>query len=67
VLLGASTYEYTTPLPCVGLGESDSKLYTNFEFCEEKNKKQLKNILIYKAKQFMLPNVFQEKSTYLRR
>ena len=33
---GASTIEYTTPLPRIGLSESDSKLYTNFEFCEGK-------------------------------
>ena len=59
--------KYTTPLPCIGLSESDSKLYTNFEFCEGKNHKHLKNTLIYKAKQFMLTIVFQEKSTYFRR
>ena len=34
--------------------ESGLKLYTNFEFCEEKNHKHLKDILIYKAKQFIL-------------
>ena len=26
-----------THLPCIGLSEIDSKLYTNFEFCEGKN------------------------------
>ena len=25
------------PLPCIGLSESDSKLYTSFKFCEGKN------------------------------
>ena len=34
--------KWTTPEPVVGLSESDSKLYTNFEFCEEINDKQLK-------------------------
>jgi hypothetical protein len=47
---GTSTVKYTTPLPCIGLMEGDSKLYTNFEFCEGKNDEHLKNTLIYKAK-----------------
>ena len=50
-------YTHThTHTSCIGLSESDSKLYANFEFCEEKNHKHLekKNTLIYKAKQFML-------------
>ena len=46
--------KYTTPLPWIGLSESDSKLCPNFEFCEGKDHKQLKNTLTYKAKQFML-------------
>ena len=59
--MGTSTFKYTTPLPCIGLSESDSTLYTKFEFCEGKNHKHLekknqksKNTLIYKAKQCML-------------
>ena len=40
--------------PCIGLSESDLKLYTNFEFYEIKIHKNLKNILIYKAEQYML-------------
>ena len=51
--MDTSTIKYTTPLPCISLSESDSKLYTNFEFCEGTNSKHLKNTLIYKAKQFM--------------
>jgi hypothetical protein len=35
-LVGASTVKYTTPLPCIGLIESDSKLYSKLEFCEGK-------------------------------
>ena len=35
--LGASTIKWTTLDPCLVFSESDSKLYTNFEFCEEKN------------------------------
>ena len=41
--LGAGTVKYTTSLPCIGSGDSESKLYTNFEFCEGKNHKHLKN------------------------
>ena len=39
--MGTSTFKYTTPLPCIGLSESDSTLYTKFEFCEGKNHKHL--------------------------
>jgi hypothetical protein len=39
---GANTVKYTTPSACIGSSESDSKLYTNVEFCEGKNHKQLK-------------------------
>ena len=52
--LGASTSKYWTPSHCIVLRESDSKLYTDFEFCEGKNHKYLKNTLIYKANQFIL-------------
>ena len=48
--LGASIVKYTTPLPCNGLSDSDTKLFTNFEFCEGTNHKHLKNTLIHKAK-----------------
>jgi hypothetical protein len=34
--MGASTVKWTTPDPCLMFSESDSKLNTNFEFCEEK-------------------------------
>ena len=33
---GTSIVKYTTPLPCIGSGKSDSRLYFNFEFCEGK-------------------------------
>ena len=33
---GASTVKWTNLDPCLMLSESDSKLYTNFEFGEEK-------------------------------
>ena len=40
--LGANTVKYKSSLPCIGLSESDSKLWTNFEFCERKNLKHMK-------------------------
>ena len=51
--MGASTVKWTCPDPCLELSESDSKLYTNFNFCEEKTI-DIKKILIYKAIQFMM-------------
>ena len=41
---GASTVTWTTLDPCSGLSESNSKLYTNFEFYEIEFHKHLKNI-----------------------
>ena len=58
---GVSTIKYTISLPCIGLNESDSKLFITFEFCKGKNHKYLKNTLIYKAKQFMLTIFFSRK------
>ena len=43
--------QWTNLDPCLVFNESDSKLYTKFEFCEEKNHRQIKNILIYKLSQ----------------
>ena len=60
--MGASTVKWTTHDPCLVLSGSDSKLHTNFGYCEENN------VLIYKAMQFTMTNLkFQEKSTYVRR
>jgi hypothetical protein len=60
--MGASMVKDISPLPCIGLGESDSTLHTNFEFCEGKNHKHLKNTLIYKAKQFVLTKKIPRKN-----
>ena len=38
---GASTGKWTAPDPCHVFSESDSKLYTKFEFCDEKNHRHL--------------------------
>ena len=40
--------------------ESDSKLYNNFEFCEEKYHRHFKNILIYKAKKIRWQKDFKK-------
>ena len=46
--MGASMVKWTTPDPYLSASESDSKLYTIFEFCEENSHKHFENILIYK-------------------
>ena len=46
---GASTVKWTTHDPCLVVSKSDSKLYTNFEFCEEKNHRNLKNMWILQS------------------
>ena len=54
--LGASMVKWTTLDPCSGLSDSDSKLYTTFEFYEIDLHKHLENIWIDKAKQIMFTN-----------
>ena len=39
---GASMVKWTARNPCLVLSESDSKLYTSFKFCEEKNHRHLR-------------------------
>ena len=46
------------------LGESDSKLHANFEFCEE-NHRHFINILLYKVKQIMMTRKKYKKSLYI--
>ena len=58
---GFSTIKWTTLDPWRSLSESDSKQFTNFEFCEKKNHKHFKNTLIYKAKNFMLTKKISKK------
>ena len=38
---GASTLKWIVHVPCLVFNEIDSKLYTNFEFCEKKTNKQI--------------------------
>ena len=50
--------KWIAPEPCLVFNKSDSKLYTNFEICEEKNHRHFKNILvIYKAKRIMTKKI----------
>ena len=46
--------KWTAPDHCLGLSESDSNLDINFEFCDEKTHRDLKNILVYKVNQNMM-------------
>ena len=59
--MGASTVKRTTPNPCLVTSKKDSNLYTNFEFCEEKNHRFKIHILIYKAKQLMMTKTIPRK------
>ena len=66
--MGVSMVKWTTLDPCLGLNESDPKLYTNVEFYEIEIHKHLENICIYKAKQFMFTKKqFQTTYIYFRR
>ena len=40
--MGASTVKWIAPNPCLGLSESDAKLYTNFEFCKANINRHIK-------------------------
>ena len=65
--MGASTVKWTDLDPYLVLVESDSKLYTNFEFGERKKKtkkktnKHVKNTLIYKSEKFLLTKISPRK------
>ena len=65
ISLGVSTVKWTTLDLGTSLSKSDSKLYTNFGFCE-KIVSFLKK-LIYKAKQIMLAKKSQKKSSWFRK
>ena len=64
VLICASMEKWKTPSPCLMLSVSNSILRTNFEYCEDKNHGIFKNIMIYKAKQFMSTKSLWSKSTF---
>ena len=65
--MGTSAVKHTTPLPCIGLSESDSKLYTNFKFCEGKNHENLEKHVDLQSHAIYVDNKIQEKSPYFRR
>ena len=56
--LGSSTVENTTSLPCMGLIESASKLYIDFNCVKVNMINILQDTLVYKAKRFTLTNGF---------
>ena len=56
--------KYTTQSPCIGLSESNSKIYTNFEFCAEKNHKDLKTHWFTKQAIFV-DKLFFKKSLHI--
>ena len=58
---GASTIKWTTHDPCPCSNESNSKVYTNFEICEEILRRHFRKILIYKAKKFMMKKKIPRK------
>ena len=53
--------EHNSVTICIGLTESDSKLYTNFKFSEGKNHEHLKNTLIYNKS----PHVLEDNASSL--
>ena len=60
--MGASIVKWTISDPCLEFSESDSKLYTNFELCDEaKNHRHFKNILIYNSKKIMMTKQIPRK------
>jgi hypothetical protein len=52
--------------PCLMFTESNSKLYTNFESCEEENHRHIQNILANHDDK-KINNKYQEKSTYFNK
>ena len=61
-----STIKWRAPNPCLGSCESGSKLYTNFEFYEEKINIHLDNILIHKVKKFMMKKKMKKSLPILK-
>ena len=64
---GASMVKYTTPLSSINLNESDSKLYTNFEFCEGKNHKQLQKYIDLQSQAIYVDKKNLKKSLHIFR
>ena len=65
--VGANTVKWTTLDLCLVFNESDSTLYIDFEFCEEKSTDNFKNILINKAKQITMTKKIPRKSLHIFR
>ena len=63
---GASLVKYITPLSCIGSSESDWKIYTYFEFYEEKIMNICKTRWSTKPQYLCWQYFFQEKSIYFK-
>jgi hypothetical protein len=63
--MGASTWKWTNHDPSLGFNDSESKLYTSFEFCEEKYYKHLKKQSNLQSQANRDDKKFQDKSTYI--
>ena len=57
--------KYTILSPCIGLSESDSKLCTNFEFCERKHHKHLKKYIDLQSQASYVDNSYFRKSLHI--
>jgi hypothetical protein len=58
----ANTVKWTPPNPYLLVSECGSKLYTSFEFYEERNHRhKKKTVLIYKAKQIVVTETIPRK------
>lgn len=62
--LGASTIKWTIMDPWIGLSDSHSTLYVDFEFLEVKNHEHQKKYQLTKPRKLYWQKKFQEKSTY---
>lgn len=60
-LVGASIVKWTTLDPCLGSSQSDSKLYSNLELCEEKVHRHSLELMIYKAKQLIMAKIIPSR------
>ena len=63
--MGANKVKWTTHDPCLVLSESVSMLCSNYEFCEKKNHRHLKNISIYEAKHFLMTKKKSKKNLHI--
>jgi hypothetical protein len=66
-MVGANTVKYTTPYLCIGLSESESKLYIIFKFCEGRSHKHLEKHIDLQSQAIYGGENIKEKSLYFGR